>query len=67
MRIVLPEGDDDRVLRAAAIAAERGIAEPIVLGDEALIRARARELELSLDSVRIMSPTDPDLIDRFSG
>ena len=66
MRIVLPEGDDDRVLRAAAIAAERGIAEPIVLGDEALIRARARELELSLDSVRIMSPTDPDLIDRFS-
>ena len=36
-RIVLPEGDEPRTLRAAAICAERGIARCVLLGDVAAI------------------------------
>ena len=32
-RIVLPEGDEPRTLRAAAICAERGVARCVLLGD----------------------------------
>ena len=65
-RIVLPEGDDDRVLQAAGIVLRRGIAELIILGDETAIRARAAELGLDLAAATIISPLDPVLHPRFS-
>ena len=43
-RIVLPEGNDDRVIRAAATVLARGIADLVILGDEGDIRTRAAEL-----------------------
>ncbi len=64
--IVLAEGDDDRVLHAAAIVAARHIADLVVLGDEASIRARAAELGLDLARVRVVSPHDPELVARFA-
>ena len=64
--IVLPEGDDDRILKAAAIVSQRRIAELTILGDESTIRARAAELGLELDAVRIVSPSDPALHERFA-
>ena len=39
--IVLPEGGDDRILRAASTLLQRGVAELTILGDETAIRARA--------------------------
>ena len=39
--IVLPEGDDDRVLRAAATLLKRGIADLTILGEEIEVRSRA--------------------------
>ncbi len=39
--IVLPEGDDDRILRAAATVLSRGIADLTILGEEIEVRARA--------------------------
>ncbi len=42
--IVLPEGDDDRILRAAATLLAREVADLTILGDESEIRARAIEL-----------------------
>ncbi|MEP6843001.1 MAG: phosphate acetyltransferase, partial [Pseudolysinimonas sp.] len=65
-RIVLPEGDDDRILRAAAIVARRGIADLTLLGDESLVRGRAAELGLDLGDVRVLSPLDPALHERFA-
>ncbi|MGN6126157.1 MAG: phosphate acyltransferase, partial [Humibacter sp.] len=47
-RIVLPEGGDDRILRAADIVLSRGIADLTILGEEADVRARAAELGLEL-------------------
>lgn len=65
-RIVLPEGDDDRVLQAAAVVARRGIAELTVLGDEASVRGRAKSLGLDLGGVAVLSPDDPELHQRFA-
>jgi len=54
-RIILPEGDEPRTIRAAAICAERGIARCALLGNPAEIRrvAAAQEVELP-DSVEII-------------
>jgi phosphate acetyltransferase len=64
--IVLPEGDDDRILQAAATVVKRGIAELTILGDDATVRSRAAELGLDLSAVHVLSPMDPVLHARFA-
>jgi phosphate acetyltransferase len=64
--IVLPEGDDDRVLEAAAAVLRDGIADLTILGDEAVVRARAAELGFGLDAATITSVDDPELHERFA-
>jgi phosphate acetyltransferase len=63
--IVLPEGGDDRILRAASIVLERGIARLTLLGDEQAVRGRAASLGLDLSAAAVLSPTDPELRERF--
>jgi len=65
-RIVLPEGSDDRVLRAAATVLARGIADLTILGEEADVRGRAVELGLDLAAAQVLSPFDPATVDRFA-
>ncbi|MGK2880405.1 MAG: phosphate acetyltransferase [Mycobacterium sp.] len=65
-RIVLPEGDDDRILRAAGRLLKRGVAELIILGDEAAIRPRAAELGLDLSSAEVLNPRTSELCDKFA-
>ncbi len=55
-RIVLPEGTDERILRAAEILTLRGIADLVLLGDPGKIQRRASELGLNLDGVTITDP-----------
>jgi len=57
-RIVFPEGDNIKVLRACQIVLDEGIAKPILLGTERRIRHRAAELDLDLDGVEIIHPGD---------
>ena len=56
MHIVLPEGDDDRVLRAADILLRRGVVNLTVLGDPAAVEARASALGLDLADARLVDP-----------
>ncbi len=65
--IVLPESSDDRILEAAAILLRRGVADLTLLGEENKVRARASALGLDLDEAKIISPTAPDLVERFAG
>ncbi|MES2866136.1 MAG: phosphate acetyltransferase [Actinomycetota bacterium] len=65
-RIVLPEGDDDRILRAAASLIARDVADLTILGDESEIRARATGLGIDIGAAQIISPTDPSYIERFA-
>ena len=55
-RIVFPEGDQPRVLRACRMVAEEGIAEPIVIGDEAEIVSQLQELGYDRDFLHIVDP-----------
>jgi phosphate acetyltransferase len=65
-RIVLPEGDDDRVLRSAGRVLQRGIADLTILGDESQIRARAAELGVNVDDATVFDPRTSDLCDQFA-
>ena len=55
-RIVFTEGEAGKILRASQILIHDQIARPILLGKEDVIRARARELHLSLEGTEILDP-----------
>ena len=55
-RVVFPEGEEPKILRACQILMDEKIARPILLGDEARIRAAMEELHLHLDGLRIVDP-----------
>ena len=64
--IVLPESDDDRILRAADAIMRRGIADIVLLGDETTVRARAAELGLNISAARVVSTSDPALSEKYA-
>ncbi|MEM7549266.1 MAG: phosphate acetyltransferase [Bacteroidota bacterium] len=57
-KIVLPEGEDERILKAAEIIAARGLVDLVILGDETQIRNDISKLGLRLDpeQVEIIEP-----------
>lgn len=59
-RIVYPEGENERIIRAAIRVVEEGIAVPILLGRERKIRAIAVELGANLEGIEILDPNDAD-------
>ena len=59
-RIAFPEGNSSRILRAARIVSDDGIATPILLGHPEVIREAAREHEVDLDSLQIIDPATSD-------
>lgn len=60
--IVLPEGEDERVLEAAHLIRERQIAQLVILGDEAAIKAHFESRGWSLEGISIINPsTSPKL------
>ncbi len=65
-RIVLPEGDDDRILRAAGRLLARSVADLTILGDESAVRARAAELGLDLSAATVLNPRTSELCDQFA-
>ena len=64
--IVLPEPDDDRVLEASDAILRRGIAAIVLLGDETTVRSRAAELGLDISAARVVSPSDPELLEKYA-
>lgn len=64
--IVLPEGEDDRILRAAAIVLQRRLADLTLLGDETAIRARASALGLDLAAATVRDPKRDPVRERFA-
>lgn len=55
-RMVMPEGEYEKILRAAQKIVEEGIAAPILLGDVDIIKAKAEKLNISLESCEIIDP-----------
>ncbi|HVH39086.1 MAG TPA: NADP-dependent malic enzyme [Gemmatimonadaceae bacterium] len=55
-RVVFPEGEDPRILRAAQILVDEAIAHPILLGRLDRVRATAAELGIALDGITVEEP-----------
>ncbi|UCR87882.1 phosphate acetyltransferase [Mycetocola spongiae] len=64
--IVLPEGYDDRILRAAHTLLAREVADLTILGEPFEVRSRAIELGLDITRAEVLSPFDPVLSLRFA-
>ena len=63
--IVLPEGEDDRVLRAADILLRRGVVALTLLGEIDAVHARAAALGLDLDGAKIVDPLSSPERERY--
>jgi malate dehydrogenase (oxaloacetate-decarboxylating)(NADP+) len=55
-RVVFPEGEESKMLRASQILLDEKIAFPILVGSEKRIRARIEELKLNLEGAQIIEP-----------
>jgi malate dehydrogenase (oxaloacetate-decarboxylating)(NADP+) len=58
-RIVFPEGEHEKILRACQIIVEERIARPVLLGDPALVRLKMGDLGVKASDVEIIDPSDP--------
>ena len=65
-RIVLPEGECDRVLIAAADVARQDIAELTILGDSDKVIERAKELNISLNGIRVINHEKADNFEDYA-
>jgi malate dehydrogenase (oxaloacetate-decarboxylating)(NADP+) len=65
-KVVFPEGDNEKILRAAQILVEEEIAKPILIGDLKKITQKMAELHIELD-VPIIDPADSELTDGYAG
>lgn len=64
--IVLPEGDDDRILQAAEILRLRDVVDLTILGKPDKLQARSATLGLKLEGVKVINPRDSDLHEKFA-
>lgn len=65
IKIVFPEGNDERVLTAVARLAAENMVQPIVVGDLDEINGLASELKLTLDGVEIYDPKTYENMDEL--
>ena len=64
-RIVFPEGDQNKILTACQILMEEKIAQPILIGSEAQIKAKIGELGLHLPDLSIVDPATASYSDLY--
>jgi malate dehydrogenase (oxaloacetate-decarboxylating)(NADP+) len=55
-RVLFPEGEHEKILRAAHILLEEKIAQPMLIGDTEVIRAKAADLGVPLEKIQIVDP-----------
>ncbi|GAA4592694.1 phosphate acetyltransferase [Actinoplanes octamycinicus] len=64
--LVLPEGTEERILRATETLLRRGVADLTLLGDPAEITRRARELGVEIGDARLVDPATSEWRDDFA-
>lgn len=64
-KIVFPEGENEKILRAAQALIEEGIAHPILIGNAQIIRAKLAELNIEFN-IPIIDPAISDLTDSYA-
>ncbi len=64
-KIVYPEGEAKKVILAARIVRDEGIAHPILLGSEQKIKDEARALDVDLHGIDVINPQASSNFDRY--
>ncbi|RMF73279.1 MAG: phosphate acetyltransferase, partial [Alphaproteobacteria bacterium] len=63
--VVLPEGYDNRMIEAAGRIVGDGLADVVLLGNPDNLKARAAEMNVSLDGVTLLDPKASDRLDAY--
>ena len=64
--IVLPEGEEERILRASEILLRRGVVDITLLGNPEQIKNKTGTLGISLDGIQIIDPLTSELRSDFA-
>jgi len=65
-RVVFPEGEEPKIIRAARVIVDEGIASPILLGQRDTIQRLAEENHISLRDIQIEDPAKSDKRDKYA-
>ncbi|MFF9508905.1 phosphate acetyltransferase [Streptomyces sp. NPDC014724] len=65
-RVVLPEGTEERVLRAADVLMRRDVCDLTLLGDPDVIRKKAADLGIDLAATQLIDPHSSELRQAFA-
>ncbi|RMF68403.1 MAG: phosphate acetyltransferase [Cyanobacteria bacterium J069] len=65
-RVVLPEGADERILRATEILLQRNVVDVTLLGNRGQIQEAIATLGLQLDGVTVIDPLESDWQEDFA-
>ncbi|MGI5357536.1 phosphate acetyltransferase [Streptomyces sp. CA-252508] len=65
-RVVLPEGTEERVLRAADVLVRRDVCDLTLLGEVEVIRKKAADLGIDLKDTQLIDPAGSELRQRFA-
>jgi len=65
-RVVFPEGEEPKIIRAAHICVEDGIAEPILLGNKRAIEEYAETFNIPLEGIAIEDPASSPRRDEYA-
>jgi phosphate acetyltransferase len=65
IKIVFPEGLDERIISAAGRLAEENVLTPILIGNIEAIEAKAKELGVSLEKAEIYDPNQFAMMDEL--
>lgn len=64
--VVFPDATDERVIKAARSLADESIANPVLIGSESEIQAKAAALQLNLNGIRVIDPLRSEMLSGFS-
>ncbi|MCH9651031.1 MAG: NADP-dependent malic enzyme [Deltaproteobacteria bacterium] len=65
-RVVFPEGEHEKILRAAKILVDRGIAHPVLLARKEVVAERMKELDLSEDQVTLIHSINSEKLESYA-
>ena len=64
--VVLPEGDDPRILQAARRLHDEGIARPVLIGARGALEEAAAAAAVSLDAIESVAPAESGTLDAYA-
>jgi len=65
-RIVFPEGNQEKILKAAQILIDEKIAQPILLGDKKYMKKIAEEHYINLEEIEIINPETYEKLPQYT-